>query len=78
MTTHITERDLTSEAFREICLGNGTVYRIDRPVRLWHRIGASTVRILDAGGMVHLVPEPGHYGAIHRWEPKDPNAPPQF
>lgn len=78
MESDLVKNDVSSEAWREVIYADGTVYRIDSPVTLWYRKGGSTLRILDAGGIVHLVPGPGYRGATHRWLPRDAARPVEF
>lgn len=73
----ITVGDLRDELYREVATPDG-VYRIDSPVALFVRKGGTTLRILDAAGMVHLVPGPGYRGAAHRWAPRDLSNPVAF
>lgn len=49
------ERNLEGVLWREYDTGD-RVYRIERPVKFWYREGGSTHRVLDAGGIVHIVP----------------------
>jgi hypothetical protein len=41
------------------------VYRIGKPERVV--IGETTHRVIDADGIVHCVPAPGHFGCVLRW-----------
>lgn len=68
-------RDLSDEQWREYDFG-GRVYRIENPRTLW--IGTTTHRVLDAAGVVHCAPAPGHQGCVLRWEPRDAGNPVQF
>ena len=43
------------------------VYRIDYPMKLEFKKGASTHRITDTNGVVHVVPAPGHFGCVMRF-----------
>ena len=53
------EFDISSEEYREVIyLLNGSVYRIDRPVKLFHRKGGATHHVLDESGMFHCYPAP--------------------
>lgn len=66
MTPTLHEKDLTPELWREYDFGD-RVYRIDAPVRLFWREGGTTHRVLDASGVAHCVPAPGHCGCVLRW-----------
>lgn len=68
-------KDISAELWREYDF-NGRLYRIDAPASLY--VGASTHRVVDAAGLVHLVPAPGHNGCVVRWQPKAPERPVQF
>ena len=74
--------DLRDEEWREYEMpdGNGGtfVYRIANPVTLFLREGGSTHRVLDAQGIVHLLPGPGYRGTAIRWKPRNPEAPVAF
>lgn len=69
--------DISGEIWREYDFG-GRVYRIESPRRLYRRDGGTTHRVLDAEGIVHCVPAPGHGGCVLRWRPSDPTNPVQF
>ena len=58
--------DISSEEWREYVFESGTSIRIERPLRLhFSDIG---LRIYDAGGISHYVPN----GCIHlKWLPND-------
>lgn len=49
------EAEITTEEYREYRYGDGTSYRIDRPVRLWWKRdeGGDSHRVLDAEGVTH-------------------------
>lgn len=68
-------KSLAGEAFREYDFG-GRVYRIDAPQALI--VGSTTHRVIDAAGIVHCVPAPGHQGCVLRWQPKNSAEPIQF
>lgn len=74
--------DLTSEEYREyefeLCDGEYTVYRIDSPVSLFYREGGFTHRVLDAAGVVHIVPGIGIGGAVVRFKPENSEEPVAF
>lgn len=91
--SELIERDITDEGKREIVMISSigtnaetgapimveSVYTIDEPVKMFFRgNGGVTMRILDAKGVVHLVPGPGYRGTVHRWYPKDPAKPVAF
>jgi len=68
-------RDISKELWREYDF-NGRVYRIDNPKLLF--IGSGAHRVLDATGVVHCAPAPGHEGCVVRWMPRDASEPVQF
>lgn len=68
-------KSLAKELWREYDYG-GRVYRIENPVTLW--IGNTSHRVLDAAGLVHCCPAPGHQGCALRWQPRDAKEPVQF
>lgn len=85
------ERDITDEGKREVVMQSSigsrqdgsqiiveSVYTINNPVKMYYREGGVTMRILDADGVVHLVPGPGYRNTVHRWYPKDSSNPVQF
>jgi hypothetical protein len=59
---------LDDEEYREYQYGGSTV-RIDNPKRL--QVGKTCHRVLDADGLVHCVPAPGHFGCELRWKPRN-------
>lgn len=88
-TEGITGHDLSGEEWREYqfhSLGEpdkAIVYRITSPVTLFLKKYpdgkcGTTHRVLDAEGVVHLVPAIGLLGCVVRWKPKDSNNPVQF
>lgn len=66
MAAELTKSDVSTEQWREYDF-NGRVYRIDAPVTLYHRAGGECHRVVDADGIVHLVPSPGSNGCVVRW-----------
>lgn len=53
----------------------GRVYRIEHPIKFWHRPGGETHRVLDSKGVIHIVPAPGVRGCVLRYtkaEGQDP------
>jgi hypothetical protein len=58
--------DLDNEEWREYDFG-GRVYRIEKPDRVYYRVGGSTHRVVDSAGIVHCVPAPGVNGCVMRW-----------
>ncbi len=81
MSTELKQGDLSGELWREYELSDGpnrVTYRIDEPKTMFYRYGGSTQRIVDAKGVVHLVPGPGYRACVIRWMPRDPSAPVQF
>lgn len=81
MSEDIIKGDLTKEEWREYEWGQPnarTTYRIGSPVTLFMRKGGTTHRVLDADGIVHLIPAPGQQGCVLRWKPKDATDPVQF
>ena len=75
--TDIKPSDLTAEEYREYEFGD-KVYRISDPQQLWARSGGTTHRVMDADGIVHCVPAPGHNGCVLRWKPRNVADPVQF
>lgn len=43
------------------------VYRINSPYALYYRIGGTTHRVVDTGGVTHCLPAPGQMGCVLRW-----------
>jgi hypothetical protein len=62
-------KDISNERAREYDF-SGRVYRIESPTTLY--VGTTTHRVVDAAGVVHCVPAPGHYGCVLRWYPRNP------
>jgi hypothetical protein len=62
-------KDLTTEMWREYDF-SGRVYRIESPQALF--IGTTTHRVVDASGVTHCVPAPGHCGCVLRWKAEPP------
>jgi hypothetical protein len=58
---------LDDEEWREYKYGGSTV-RITNPKRL--QVGKTCHRVLDADGLVHCVPAPGHFGCELVWKPR--------
>lgn len=59
---------LTDEEYREYDFG-GRLYRIDKPVALYYRVGGSTHRVVDSQGVTHCVPAPTTENAcVLRWK----------
>ena len=77
MTNEITRHSLLTEEWREYDFG-GRVYRIENPATLYMRVGGTTHRVLDHGGVVHCVPAPGVAGCVLRWSNKDKTNPVEF
>ena len=78
---NLVANDLTSEAWREYEFGEAgarVTYRIHDPKTLFIRVGGSTHRVVDAGGVVHLLPGPGYRGCVIRWQPRDQSRPVDF
>ena len=71
------ERDITPELWREYDFG-GRVYRIEKPVTLFYRVGGATHRVVDGLGVVHCVPAPGTNDCILRWLNKNTSQPVNF
>lgn len=61
------EQDLSMELWREYDFG-GRVYRIEKPAKLFYRLGGSTHRVVAADGVVHCMPAPGQQGCVLRWK----------
>lgn len=53
-------------------------YIIDHPVKLYFRPKGTTHRILDAEGIVHIVPAPGHGTFAIKYLPKNAAEPVRF
>ncbi len=53
-------------------------YRIDGPVCFWTRDGGTTHRVMDAEGVVHIVPAPGVGGCVLRYKKHEGVDPCQF
>lgn len=62
-------KDISTETWREYDFDN-RVYRIVEPKQLF--IGSTTHRVVDAKGVTHCVPAPGHQGCVLRWEANPP------
>jgi hypothetical protein len=73
----MTKQEITDEQWREYDFG-GRVYRIEKPTALYQREGGTTHRVVDAAGVVHCVPAPGHCGCVLRWFTGQPDNPVQF
>lgn len=73
-------KDISSEQWREyqwhIGAGQNITYRITDPVALY--VGNTTHRVLDSEGVVHCVPNVGHFGCALRWKVKDGATPVRF
>lgn len=68
MTTQLVKIDLKGvEEWREYDFG-GRVYRINNPISVEFRRGGETHRVVDAEGVAHCVPAPGHLGCALRWK----------
>lgn len=82
MSDTIKTGDLTKEEYREYKfpdgMGGKTTHRITSPKTLYQREGGTTHRVLDADGLVHLLPAPGTKGCVLTWKPKDASDPVQF
>lgn len=72
------QKDLSGELWREYDFGGGRVYRIESPSMLYTRTGGTTHRVVDANGVVHCLPAPGHMGCVLRWKSKDHRKPVAF
>lgn len=76
-----TVADISDEATRYYTFGTGPnryQHTIIGPKTLVFRAGGSTHRVIDADGVVHCVPAPGHQACVLTWVPKDPENPIQF
>lgn len=68
--TDMVEIDLEGiEDYREYDF-NGRVYTIVRPKKLIFNKGGSTHRVIDADGLVHIVPAPGNGDCVVRFKGK--------
>lgn len=72
-------KDTTNEAWREYrysdAQGVARVYRIDDPVRMYYYKGCTTHRVLDARGLVHVVPAISQGGCVMVYKPRDVASP---
>jgi len=76
-----TVADISDEATRYYTFGTGPnryTHTVIQPRTLVFRAGGSTHRVIDADGVVHCVPAPGHHACVLTWVPKDPENPIQF
>ncbi len=49
--------------------GRDQPYRIEKPISVEYRPHTGTThRVVDAAGVVHCVPAPGHQGCVLRWK----------
>lgn len=71
------EYDISDEEWREYDFG-GRTYRIDKPVKLFLRVGGTTHRVVDSEGVVHCAPTVGQDGCVLRWKNFDTDEPVQF
>lgn len=83
----ITEHDLTGEDWREYVWScdrdTEHVHRINKPAKLFLKKypdgrPGTTHRVLDADGIVHIVPAIGLLGCVVRCKPKDAASPVRF
>ena len=72
--SEVIKHEFHNEAWREYEFG-GIVYRINNPVALYMRPGGTTHRVLDADGIVHIVPAVGEHGCVVRYKPVDGTEP---
>jgi len=72
MNSDLKEMEITTEVWREYRYGNGDVYRVDNPVRLWSKSDerGDSHRVLDVGGSTHY-PRRG-WVAIVWFAPEEP------
>lgn len=73
----LVRRNISDEAIRIVKVfdsvtGKRIPYEIQNPQFLYYYNGASTMRISDNKGEVHLVPAPGYRGAVHTIAMKKP------
>jgi hypothetical protein len=81
MENQLISNDLSGEEYREYHFGKGGdhwVHRIDGPKTLYRRSGGTTHRVLDAEGLVHIVPCIGPMGCVVTFKPRDSANPVQF
>jgi hypothetical protein len=77
------EKDISTEEWREydFLVDGGPftrTYRIERPQKLFYRVGGTTHRIVDDLGVAHCVPIPGEKGCVLRWKNFDTSKPVNF
>lgn len=77
MTDELKAHSLETERWREYDF-HDRIYRIEDPAILYLRPGGTTHRVVDASGVVHLVPAPGFEGCVVRWKPRTETDPVQF
>jgi hypothetical protein len=75
--SELIKHELSNVIWREYEFGD-TVYRINNPVALYTHSNGTTHRILDAEGIVHIVPAPGINGCIVRYKKKEGVEPVRF
>lgn len=72
-------KDTTNELWREYryedAQGKPRTYRIARPRRMYYYRGCTTHRVLDADGLVHVVPAVSQGGCVMVYQPIDVNDP---
>ena len=61
------EFDISTEEWREYDWGD-RIYRIDKPQKLFIRLGGSTHRVVDSQGITHCIPSVGVMGCVLRWK----------
>ena len=71
------EYDISTEAWREYDFG-GRIYRIEKPQKLFLRVGGTTHRVVDKDGVVHCLPTVGQGDCVLRWQNFDTEVPVNF
>jgi hypothetical protein len=75
--SEIKRYDLDDYEYRDYDF-EGRVYRIDKPVAFFWAPGHTTHRVLDANGVVHIVPAPGERGCVLRYRKTEGHDPVKF
>jgi len=71
VSSELKKYELTGVMWREyewIADDDARIYRIENPIAFYWREGATTHRVLDAEGVVHIVPAPGQMGCVLRYK----------
>lgn len=72
-------KDTTNEEWREYRYWDAQqvyrVYRIESPQKMGYYKGCTTHRVVDAEGLVHIVPAVSQGGCVMVYKPRDPSVP---